>query len=446
MDGDGSSPVPPHAQLHAQPGGQVERVLNYLAFVAANKPLTVLLDEAPKKIADCVDADVASLYLLEGDGRALVMRGNVGFPKHTRGKVRLTLGEGITGAAVQLRYPISAAQAAEHASYRGFPELGEDRFPAFLAVPVIGTDGPLGAVVVQRGGNRPFTEAEVSLVAALTAPISAGIRLAQLLDDLRETSQTRAGVGTRKVTLPGVPAIAGRAMGAVAALRRPASTSPKEASEEDAPALRTALEHAERALHALADRAHSRGLGQQAAFIDSYLLMIEDQQLRRTTFELLEQGTSLAAALGDVARHATRIAAEGGNEFLINRARDMEQLCDALLMMATPDSRASLPAKAVIFAETISVYDLLISIRAHPVGIVLTECEIPQRTQVLLELLGVPAITDVAGALRWITPGDIALVDGDSGLLIINPSRAEIAALRADRKRDRHSQPERTEP
>jgi len=415
----------------------VDKVLDYLSFVATRKPLTVLLDEAPGKIAACTDAEIASLYLLEGDGRALVMRGNVGFPKGTRGKVRLTVGEGITGKAVELRYPISVARAADHASYRPFPELNEDRFPAFLAVPILGANGPLGAVVVQRQADRPFSEAEVSLVAAMTAPISSGIRLARLLDDLRDPPRRKTGEGTRKVTLTGVPVIPGRAMGAVAALRRPATSPRKTADDEDAETLRNAIDQAEGALRALADRAQTTGLGEHVAFIDSYLLMCKDQRLQHRAFELIDDGQSLATALSEIARQATRHASESGNEFLMSRARDMEQLCDALLMMASPDSRATLPAKAIVVGDDISIYDLLVTARTQPVGIVLTEEAPAERARVLLELLGVPAIADVGGALRWIAPGDIAMLDADSGLLIVNPSRADIAAHRTDRKRNR---------
>jgi phosphotransferase system enzyme I (PtsP) len=55
----------------------------------------------------------------------------------------------------------------------------------------------------------------------------------------------------------------------------------------------------------------------------------------------------------------------------------------------------------------------------------------------LLDLIGVPAITDVVGAFRWLSPEDIALVDGDHGFLILNPSRADIAAFRAERRRNK---------
>jgi phosphotransferase system enzyme I (PtsP) len=52
---------------------------------------------------------------------------------------------------------------------------------------------------------------------------------------------------------------------------------------------------------------------------------------------------------------------------------------------------------------------------------------------VLLELLKVPALIDVAGLFRWASDGDIAVLDADHGLLIINPSRAEISKLRHER-------------
>ena len=52
------------------------------------------------------------------------------------------------------------------------------------------------------------------------------------------------------------------------------------------------------------------------------------------------------------------------------------------------------------------------------------------RTRSLLRLLGVPSIVGVQGLFRWASDGDIALVDADHGLLVINPSKSEISNLR----------------
>src|SRR4051812_18251836 len=125
---------PPHKRGRSRPPGEptihgtgsgtrLDRVLEFVGFVAKPMPLSLLLDEAPKSIAHIVDANIASLYLLEGDGDELVLRGNVGFPRGVRGNVRLHVGEGITGMAVECMRPISVTMAAAHERYREFPEL-----------------------------------------------------------------------------------------------------------------------------------------------------------------------------------------------------------------------------------------------------------------------------------------------------------------------------------
>ncbi|HEY4118432.1 MAG TPA: GAF domain-containing protein [Byssovorax sp.] len=424
---------------HVQRDPSLDRVVDFVSFVAKPMPLSLLLDEAPIRIAAIVGADIASLYLLEGDGGELVLRGNVGFPQRARGTVRLGVGEGITGMAVEAMRPISVVRAAGHERYVSFPELGEDRFPVFLAVPILGPQGPVGALVVQRAGDEAFGPHDVRLAAALTAPIAAGIRHAQLLDEHRvKTHSRRAGGGTRKITLPGLPLVHGRALGAIAALRRPASTSKKRGTDDDPRLLRAAFDVAEKALSALAARAEKLDLRADAKFLSNYLLMVGDARLRGRCYELVASGQSVAQALGGVAREAAR-AANGivGDPFMQDRARDIEDLCDALLMLASPDQRAELPSKAVLLGDQLGVFDLLVSARAHPVGVVLTERRPGPRTRVLLQLLGVPSIVDVAGAFRWASPGDVALLDADHGFLIINPSRAEVASVRAERREEK---------
>jgi phosphotransferase system, enzyme I, PtsP len=433
--------IPPtHARIHGRGEGRLDRVLDFVHFVAKPMPLSLLLDECPRRIVEIVGAQVASLYLLEGDAGELVLRGNVGFPQGARGNVRLHVGEGITGMAVETMRPISVVAAPHDQRYRAFPELDEDRYPVFLAVPILGHQRALGALVVQREGADAFGASDIDLIVALTAPIASRIRQAQLLDDRTERQQARrTGGGTRKVTLPGVPVIPGRALGAIAALRRPASVPSRKPGGDDPRLLHAAFEVAGRALGALVTRAGLLDLSDEASFLSTYLLLVSDGRLRGRATELIQKGHSIPEALGLVAREATR-AANGivGDEFLRERARDIEDFCDALLMLASPDQRAELPSKAVLLGDEITVFDLLVSSRAQPVGIVLTERAKSPRTTVLLALMGVPSIIDAAGAFRWAAPGDVALLDADHGFLVINPSKAEIASMRAARREEKH--------
>jgi len=103
-------------------------------------------------------------------------------------------------------------------------------------------------------------------------------------------------------------------------------------------------------------------------------------------------------------------------------------------MLADTDRRSALPSKAVLLGDTLTVFDLLVSARSMPTGIALTERASGPRTRVLLKLMNIPAVADVKGLFRWATDGDIALLDGDHGLLVINPTKSEVASLREDRR------------
>ncbi|HEY2512430.1 MAG TPA: phosphoenolpyruvate-utilizing N-terminal domain-containing protein [Polyangiaceae bacterium] len=415
---------------------RLDAVLDFVAFAAKPMPLVTLLDEGPRRIASIFEADICSLYLLEGEGNELVMRGNVGFDRGALGQVRLHVGEGITGEAVEYLRPISADLAGSHASYKHFEELGEERFPVFLAVPVRGKAGALGAIVTQRA-SQPFGPADVELLTALGALIAAGIRHAELIDSNREkgTPRRAAGGGTRKVTLPGRPTMAGRALGAIAALRRPATrandSAAKPSPEADGRMLRSAFDVAEKAMRGLSQRAAQLRLGRDAAFLSTYVEILTDERFRERASELVAEGIGISAALDRVARDVTRVAASVTRDaFLEERARDIEDLCDALTMLAAADKRAELPSKAVLVGDGLTVFDLLISARAHPVGVALSERASGPRTRSLLRLLGVPSIVDVHGLFRWASDGDVALVDADHGLVIINPSKSEISGVR----------------
>jgi phosphotransferase system enzyme I (PtsP) len=425
-------------RIHGRGHQRLDAIFDFVTFAIRSIPLTNLLDEAPKRIAAIVGADVASLYLLEGEGDELVMRGNVGFPDQALGQVRLSVGEGITGTVIECMRPISVAVAQQHLGYRHFPELGEEQFPVFAAVPILGRAGALGVLTVQRRGTTPWSDHDIELLVALSASIAAAVRHADLLDSVRERNPRRTGGGTRKVTLPGRPLVKGRALGALAALRRPpARPKAGPAPEDEGKRLMAAFDLAEKALKVFASRASARGLGKESAFLFTYLQIATDARLRGRAAELVSEGAGIAHALGQVAREATRAATRMTNDsFMEERARDIEDLCDAVVMMASNDPRVMLPAKAILMGDQLTVFDLLISARAQPTALALTERAVGPRTAVLLQLLRVPALVDVAGLFRWATEGDIALLDADHGLLIINPSRAEIAMLRRERRPD----------
>ena len=420
-------------KIHARSGGsRLDGVLELVAFAARPCPLTTSLDELPRRMAKIFGADVCSIYLLEGGD--LVMRGNVGFPLGALGEVRLAVGEGITGMAVESMRPISVDAAPENESYRHFPSLGEERFPIFLAMPVPGPNGPLGAVVLQRREPPAFDLAQIELAGALTVPIAAAAERAKLNEAVQGQKRATGG-GTRRVTLAGRPAGPGRAVGAICAFRRPATRSAPEARRPMADVKR-ALDHAVREAVRTVDGFEKRAvsLGVEGAFFQRIRTILDDARILERVMELAEQGQGLAQALGAVGAEAARAAATRGDSFGVDRAREIADVCEALAMLSSTDRRAEVPRGAVLVGSEVTLFDVLVSARSQPLAVVLSERGGGPVTRTLLSLLGIPAVVDVAGLFRWAADGDIALVDGDHGLVRINPSRAEISMVRAEKK------------
>jgi phosphotransferase system enzyme I (PtsP) len=426
--------------VHARGNRRLDAVLDFAAFAARPKPLSTLLDEAPRRVAALLQAEVCSLYVVEGDRSELVMRGNVGFSSDAIGEVRLRIGEGLTGEALEYMRPVSTARAEQSAAYKHFAALGEERFPVFVAVPIFGKSGPLGALVAQRSKGA-FEEGDIEVLALIGGLIAAGIRHAELVDEARERRAKRASGSTRKVTLTGRPGVVGRALGVAAALRRPrtrnSSRSGGSNADDDVRRLRGAFDVAEKALRGIRERAEAIGLDEETRFLSTYGHMIEDMRFRERAIELAGGGAGVAQALSRVARDVTRTAVSLTRDpFLEERARDTEDLCDALTTIAESEKRPDLPTRAILVGDTLTVFDLLVTARSLPAGIALSERATGPRTRALLKLMNVPSITDVQGLFRWVSDGDVALLDGDHGLLVLNPSKVEMATAREQRVRD----------
>jgi phosphotransferase system enzyme I (PtsP) len=202
--------------------------------------------------------------------------------------------------------------------------------------------------------------------------------------------------------------------------------------------LKAAFDVADKAIRGLRHRSKAIGLGAEAQFLTSYAEILEDARFRERASDLASTGIGVAQALSKVARDVTRTAASVTRDaFLEERARDVEDLCDAMTMLVDDEKRSALPSKAILLGDTLTVFDLLVSARSQPAGIALSERASGPRTRALLKLMSVPAVADVQGLFRWASDGDIALLDGDHGLLVINPSKSEMASLRERRRAER---------
>ena len=75
---------------------------------------------------------------------------DLGFTRAALGEVRMKVGQGITGTCVESMSPVTVNDARLTDQFEYFPQLAEERYPAFLAIPLFSATRPRGALVLQR--------------------------------------------------------------------------------------------------------------------------------------------------------------------------------------------------------------------------------------------------------------------------------------------------------
>ena len=77
------------------------------------------------------ETDVCSIYLLDERTQRLRLAATAGLEQSAVGKVTMSVGEGLTGMAIEKLEPVMAVDAFSHPRYKYFPETGEERYHSF---------------------------------------------------------------------------------------------------------------------------------------------------------------------------------------------------------------------------------------------------------------------------------------------------------------------------
>ena len=278
----------------------LDGIFRLISLGEREEPLEDVLTAMCGDIATIARADVASVYVREEgpDGERFTMRGNVGFPPEALGRVHLGRGEGITGFAADRLRPVSVADADRDARFKYIPGLGEEQFPALLAVPVLRAGAAAGVLVLQRRASTAFTAEEVVLATALAAVLNHALERGE-----GRERQRAADADRRTVRLTGVTIVGGAAMGraealpTLAALAR--SGTPAKPAERAAPNLESIWNRLRGGLAGVVTGAAAREIA-------SLAVILEDERFRGRLAEACAAATPLKA-LSELARAYARV-------------------------------------------------------------------------------------------------------------------------------------------
>jgi len=195
------------AHPHSGPGKHHEiDVLHEIGErIAAADPLHTILKVVVELISTVVKCDSCFVYVIEEN--ELILRASKNPHAEVVDRLKLRMGEGITGWVAEHKKPVTIASgAALDPRFQSFQELPEDRFEAFLSVPVLCHDNLVGVINVQHREPHAHSPHEIRLISTigfLVGPEIELVRLEARRSTFSELSEARRLVDTAKEILRG---------------------------------------------------------------------------------------------------------------------------------------------------------------------------------------------------------------------------------------------------
>ncbi len=194
------------------------RELNFLVRLAQAAASTQRPDELLELIiretTSAIGADVCSLYLLVPPGRELLLTATNGLNENMVGKVKMKVGEGITGWVADSRRPAIVPDVSKDPHWKWVPGLDEDRFHSMASVPIEAGPRLVGVINVQSTERREFNSGDIDFLRAIAAQVAGILERSELqrrtevqLADIRLSHETHERLTRLSLDGAGIPSI-----------------------------------------------------------------------------------------------------------------------------------------------------------------------------------------------------------------------------------------------
>ena len=149
-----------------------------------------LLREIVQIAIEVTHGDSCLIYVLDPKKDDLVLRASKASHPKLMQKIKMKLGEGITGWVAKEKQPVAISdQAHSDPRFKYFRSLPEDQFAAFLSVPILNKRGVVGVINVQHKVSHVHSETEINLLAAIGKLVGGAVENALLIEETLELKE-----------------------------------------------------------------------------------------------------------------------------------------------------------------------------------------------------------------------------------------------------------------
>ena len=420
------------------------RLLRRLRGIMAGSGSAQLrLDHIVRVVAAEMVAEVCSAYVMRA-GEVLELFATEGLREEAVHRTRLRVGEGLVGVIAASARPLALADAQSHPDFAYRPETGEEIYHSLMGVPILRGGRVLGVLVVQNRTPRHYAEDEIEVLQTIAMIVAELVASGELVNPL-EMAESRVGASL-PMRLDGIRLNGGLAI-APAVLHEPKVVIRQVVAEDVATEherLHRAVGAMQDAIDRLVDTSHGLGPGEHRDIIETYRMFAADRGWLGRIAEAVRSGLTAEAAVQKVRDETKTRMMQVTDPYLRERLYDLEDLANRLqqfLAGQSPGMAASeIPGEFILVAHALGPAELLDYAPQRIRGLVLEEGSPTAHVAIVARAFDIPVVGRVAEATRQIEAGDIVIIDGEHGTVLIRP-RADIqqsvAATIAERSRRR---------
>ncbi len=396
------------------------------------------LNKTVQLIAANMVAEVCSLYVLHADG-VLELYATEGLKPEAVHQATLTVGQGLVGTIAAEARPLNLADAQSHPAYRYIPETGEERFNAFLGVPLLRAGRTLGVLVVQNAAHRTYHAEEVEALQTTAMILAEVVGVAEL----SRLGKPDIGLDVgRAILLEGVSL--GEGIGLGHAVLHDPRVVVTDLIGEDPKKESTRLDEAIGGLRLFVDDMLARddvsAAGEHREILEAYRMFAHDRGWVRRMHEAINNGLSAEAAVEKVQSDMRARLLRQVDPYLRDRMHDFDDLANRLLRVLTNREHdpygQGLPRDAVIVARSMGAAELLDYGQARIRGLVLEEGGATSHVAIVARALGIATVGRAEEVVALVENGDAIIVDGVAGRVHVRPN-TDVEAAYAEKVRFR---------
>ncbi|MGB7407697.1 MAG: phosphoenolpyruvate--protein phosphotransferase [Pontixanthobacter sp.] len=402
------------------------------------------LDQVVDIIAECLDSEVASIYLLrEGMLELFATHGLNAEAVHV---TRLAIGEGLTGTIADNTETLNLAEAKAHPDFLYRPETGEEKFHSFAGVPIVYRERAVGVVCVQHVDPRRYEDVEIEALQTTAMVLSELISNNGLVDEQEALGQRPETTGPASLT--GLPLVKGLGTGK-AVLHQPRITIDQVMADDievERQRVYRAFDKMREQIDTMTSQAEFRTGGEHDDVLQTYKMFAYDEGWGRRINAAIDAGLTAEAAIERVQQRTRMRMREIDDPLLADRMHDLEDLSNRLLRIVSGQlgtaATQGLRRDAILIARNLGPAELLEYDRRRLKGVILEEGSLTAHVVIVARAMGIPVLGRVRGVRGILREGDDVLLDADAGTATIRPAQsvAEAFDARFAKTRERQAQ------